>query len=50
MNGYIDRSDGSMDGCMDEWTDGLLDGWLGVGINGWMVSISGTIHAWARLD
>jgi hypothetical protein len=39
-----------MDGCMDRWIDGWFDGWMGVGMNGWMVSISETIPAWARLD
>jgi hypothetical protein len=35
---------------MDEWMDGWYDGWMGVGMNGWMVSISETITAWARLE
>jgi hypothetical protein len=42
---YIDRTDESMDGCMDGWIDGLLDGWVGVGIDGCMVSISEKIPA-----
>jgi hypothetical protein len=50
MYGYIDRTDGSMDGCMDGWIDGWFDGWMGVVVNEWMVSISETIPAWARLD
>jgi hypothetical protein len=48
--GYIDRTDGSMKGCMDRLIDGWFDGWLVVWMNGWMVIISGTITAWARLD
>jgi hypothetical protein len=34
MNGYIDRTDGSMDG----WIDGLLDGWMYVCGHEWMDS------------
>jgi hypothetical protein len=50
MYGYIGRNNESMDGCMNEWIDGLIDGCMVVGINGWKVSISETIHAWAGLD
>jgi hypothetical protein len=50
MYGYIDRTDGSMDGCMNGWIVGWIDGWMGVGMNGWMVSISETIPAWALID
>jgi hypothetical protein len=50
MYGYIDRSDGSIHGRMDGRIVGWFDGWMGVGMNGWMVSISETITAWARLD
>jgi hypothetical protein len=46
MYGYIDWNDGSMGECMDRW----IDRWIGVGMNGWMVSISETIPAWARLQ
>jgi hypothetical protein len=31
--GYKDRSDESVDGCMDEWIDGWVDGWMVVGMN-----------------
>jgi hypothetical protein len=50
MYGYIDRTDGTMDGCMHGWIGGWIDGWMGVGMNGWMVSISETITAWALID
>jgi hypothetical protein len=50
MYGYIYRNDGSMNGCMDLWIGGWFDGRMGVGMNGWMVSISETILALARLD
>jgi hypothetical protein len=47
---YKDRTNGSMDECMERWIDVCFDGWVGVGMNGRMVSISETIPAWARLD
>jgi hypothetical protein len=47
---YLVRTDGSMGECMKVWLDGWIDGWVGVGMNGWMVSISETIPAYARLD
>jgi hypothetical protein len=50
MYGYIDRTDGSMDGCMNRWIVGWFDGWMGVMMNGWMVNISGTITSLAQLD
>jgi hypothetical protein len=39
-----------MDVSIDGWMNGWFDGWMGVGMNGWLVSISETISAWARLD
>jgi hypothetical protein len=50
MYGYIDRTNGSKDECMDRWIYGWFDGRLSVGMDEWMVSISETIPAWARLD
>jgi hypothetical protein len=50
MYGFIDRTNGSKDECMDRWIDEWFDGWMGVGMNGCMVSISETILAWARLN
>jgi hypothetical protein len=35
-----------MYGMMNGW----FDEWMVVGMNGWMVSVSETIPAWARLD
>jgi hypothetical protein len=32
---------------MNGWIVGWIDEWMGVGMNGWMVSISETITAWA---
>jgi hypothetical protein len=46
MNGYIVRTDGSM----DVWIDGWLDGWMFVGMNELIFSISETIPAWVRLE
>jgi hypothetical protein len=43
----MDRSDGSMDVCMNEWIVRRIDGRMDLGLNGWMVSISETIPAWA---
>jgi hypothetical protein len=50
MYGYINRTDESMDGCMNGWIVGWYDGWMVVGMNGWMLTISETIPSWARLD
>jgi hypothetical protein len=50
MYRYKDRTNGSKDECMDRWIGGWFDGRMSVGMNGWMVSISETIPAWARLD
>jgi hypothetical protein len=32
------------------WIDGWFDEWIVVGMNGWMLSSSETVTAWARLD
>jgi hypothetical protein len=50
MYGYIDRTDESLDGWMDGWIDRWFDGWMVLGMNGWVVCISETIPAWARLE
>jgi hypothetical protein len=45
MYGYIDRTNGSNNECMNRWKVGWFDGRMGVGMNGWMVSVSKTIPA-----
>jgi hypothetical protein len=37
MYGYIDRTNGIKDECMDRWLNGWFDGWMSVGMkDGWL--------------